>query len=78
MRIGDMNYGFQFHFEITRGMIVEWIKTGREEIDEMKVKDLPDTIIREAQGYLPGLHSLAESFFDNYFRVVEHRQRLMI
>lgn len=74
MRIGNMNYGFQFHFEITREMINEWILNSREEIDEMGNNDLGNIIIRDAQRYLPKLHFLAESFFENYLRIIESRQ----
>jgi len=78
MRIGDMNYGFQFHFEITRDMIIDWIKTGREEIDGLALKNLPNAIIRDVQAYLLELHCLAESFFDRYLHRIENRGRLLI
>ena len=74
IRIGDMNYGFQFHFEITADMIAEWIKNGMDEIAEMQVEDLNETIIREADIYLPKAHSLAESFFNNYLEIIEVRE----
>ncbi len=32
-RYGDNAYGLQFHFEVTREMITEWIKTYEEEFD---------------------------------------------
>lgn len=78
MRIGDMNYGFQFHFEITNDMIEQWIRSSGNEIDEMGGKALADIITGDAQGYLPNLHTLAKSFFDNYLHMVEDHQRLMI
>lgn len=79
MRIGYMNYGFQFHFEITGGMITEWLRTGSEEIDSLEDKDLADKILCDVHSNrLPVLHSLAESFFDNYLRMLEYGQRIKI
>jgi hypothetical protein len=76
MRIGDLSYGFQFHFEITERMITEWLRTGSEEIDSLDDKDLADKILDDAhRNQMPVLHSLAESFFDNYLRIVEYGQK---
>ncbi len=66
MRIGSVSYGFQFHFEITRDMIAEWLKTGKQEVEEMEDKDLPEMILANSYNYLPLLHFFARSFFNNY------------
>ena len=71
MRFGEMNYGFQFHFEITKHMIQEWINNGADEIEETKTENLEDTILKDADRHLPMAHSLAETFFDNYLRKIE-------
>ena len=68
MRIGSVSYGFQFHFEITREMIAEWLKTGKQEIEEMDDKDLPGIILAKANKHLPLLHFFAGSFFNNYLK----------
>jgi len=78
MRIGDMSYGFQFHFEITKDMIEQWIRNSGKENDEMGDNAKADIIIEDAQRYLPNLHILAKSFFDNYLQKVEDRQKLMV
>ena len=70
MRIGSVSYGFQFHFEITRDMIAEWLKTGKQEIEKMDDKDLPGMILANAYEYLPLLHFFAGSFFNNYLRAL--------
>ena len=71
MRLGSVSYGFQFHFEITRDMIAEWLKTGKQEIEEMDDKDLPGIILANSDRYLPPLHSLGGSFFNNYLDMIE-------
>ena len=71
VRIGSVSYGFQFHFEITKDMIAEWLKTGEEEIEDMGIKDLPGKILANSDRYIPFLRFLAESFFDNYLAMIE-------
>lgn len=51
-RYGDNAYGLQFHFEVTREMITEWIKTYEEEFDGSqplllsKLKIIADTELK--------------------------------
>jgi GMP synthase (glutamine-hydrolysing) len=71
MRIDEMSYGFQFHFEVTRDMIFEWLETGREEIDDMGGERLKIRILEEAHTYIPGMHSYAESFLSTYLGKIE-------
>jgi GMP synthase-like glutamine amidotransferase len=71
VRFGEMNYGFQFHFEITKQMIQEWINNGADEIEDMKTENLEDTILKDADRHLPVAHSLAEIFFNNYLNKIE-------
>lgn len=71
MRIGDMGYGFQFHFEITEKMIAEWMESGKEEMREIGNASLSHQIIRDTDRFLPGAHSLAESFFLPYLDLIE-------
>lgn len=78
MRIGDINYGFQFHLEITRGMIDEWIKINGEEIEALGGKDLIDEIMKEANSNLTKLHSHAKSFINRYLRILEYGQKIKI
>jgi GMP synthase-like glutamine amidotransferase len=66
MRIGTMGYGFQFHFEITKEMIAEWLESGREEIKEMGNANLSHQILRDTDRFLSGAHALAEYFFIPY------------
>jgi GMP synthase (glutamine-hydrolysing) len=73
MRIGDMSYGFQFHFEITKEMIAQWLESGREEIREIGNENLPHQVLRDTDHFLSGAHSLAESFFMPYLDLIERR-----
>lgn len=59
MRIGDMSYGFQFHFEITRDMITEWLESGRDEIGEKHYGSLSNQIFNDTGRFLSQVHSLA-------------------
>ena len=72
MRIGHKSYGFQFHFEITKGMIAEWLETGEEEINELGKRDLSQSILLEADRRLPQVHALAETFLNSYLEKVEN------
>lgn len=72
MRIDTMSYGFQFHFEITRDMIVEWLRTGRREIREMAIDNLPERILKDSDINLPRAHALGISFFSNYLEMIEN------
>jgi GMP synthase-like glutamine amidotransferase len=68
---GEMNYGFQFHFEITKHMIQEWINNDTNEMEEMKTENLEETILKDADSHLPVANALAEIFFTNYLRKIE-------
>lgn len=72
MRIGDMSYGFQFHFEITRDMITEWLESGRDEIGEKHYGSLSNQIFNDTGRFLSQVHSLAESFFVPYLDSIEN------
>ena len=61
MRVGTMSYGFQFHFEITKDMIAEWLRTG---------DNLPDKILKDSDINLPQAHVLGTSFFSNYLEMI--------
>ena len=75
MRIGNVSYGFQFHFEITGDMIPEWIKVGQKEINEMGGRGLCNKIIHDSNCYIKNLHSVAVSFFNLYLGAIEcHEQ----
>ena len=52
-------------------MIQEWINNSADEIEEMKTENLEDTILKDANRYLPAAHSQAEKFFDDYLRKIE-------
>lgn len=71
MRIGNMSYGFQFHFEITAGMIKDWIKSGIEEIRELNVAGLHEKILKDTSYYLPNAHTAAKRFLNNYLDKIE-------
>ncbi len=72
MRIGHMSYGFQFHFEITRDMITEWLERGREEIGEAYYESLCNQILNDTGHFLSQAHSLAESFCIPYLERIEN------
>jgi GMP synthase (glutamine-hydrolysing) len=71
MRIGNMSYGFQFHFEITLGMIKDWLKSGIEEIRELNVAGLHEKILEDTSYYLPNVHAVAKRFLNNYLDKIE-------
>ena len=73
MRIGDMGYGFQFHFEITYKMIEEWLKAGKEEVKGMNVAGLHERILKDSSYNLSKAHATATLFLNNYLERIEGR-----
>jgi len=73
MRAGTMGYGFQFHLEVTKAMISEWLLTGEKEIMEMGDDGLAERVLLESEKYLPGIHQLAESFIASYLDRIVRR-----
>jgi GMP synthase-like glutamine amidotransferase len=71
MRIGTNSYGFQFHFEITKDMISEWLEAGQEEFKQIKDRNLPEKILIDADTHIPQAHALAELFFNKYLGNLE-------
>jgi GMP synthase-like glutamine amidotransferase len=71
MKIGTMSYGFQFHFEITKDMILEWVTAGRKEILEMGPDAQEKTIVEDTKKYLLSLHALGRAFFKGYLKKLE-------
>lgn len=76
MRMGDLWYGFQFHFEITKEMIKDWIQTGQAEIDEMGEKGVGNRILKETENYIPYAHRLGKSFFNGYLCKIGNRGKI--
>ena len=70
MRIDTISYAFQFHFEITKDMIDEWLRSAQEEIWEMAVDNLPEKILKDSDMYLPQAHALGIYFFTNYLEMI--------
>ncbi|MFH1242313.1 MAG: type 1 glutamine amidotransferase [Pseudomonadota bacterium] len=75
IRINEMSYGFQFHFEITRDMILEWLETGREEIEDMGGEIIRKEILQKTPTYIPAMHRYAVSFLNNYLGTIESNLR---
>jgi hypothetical protein len=71
MRTGTKSYGFQFHFEITKDMISEWLEAGQEEAKQMKDRNLPEKTLIGADTHIHKSHALAELFFNNYLGNIE-------
>ncbi len=65
-RLGSRIYGLQFHLEVTREMIHQWIS---EYSDELSTLDYINTsrIISETPAYIENLNRCAGLFFDKFF-----------
>jgi len=70
MRLGPLSYGFQFHFEITKDMIVHWLESGLEEVTAMGRAASVETILKDTDRFLEQTHSLAAAFFTRYLKSV--------
>ena len=73
MRIGELNYAFQFHFEVTTEMIEDWLVTGRDEVESLGIEGLARRIRGRSPELLPLLHIRAQAFLQRYLARVEAR-----
>ncbi len=70
IRIGEKSYGFQFHPEVDREIIVNWINTYRAEVENMIGPGGPEMLIRQTEEKMSFYHSQCRRMFINYFRYV--------
>lgn len=66
-RYGRNAFGLQFHIEMTRGMIHDWLdnEENRRELDSLGYID-PDRIREQTPLYLPNLQALAAGVFSRF------------
>ncbi|OGW85481.1 MAG: hypothetical protein A3C35_05850 [Omnitrophica bacterium RIFCSPHIGHO2_02_FULL_46_11] len=61
-------YAFQFHIEMTREMILDWLTKGEEEFKSKRAAGISkDAIIRDIEKYQPRLHRFADAVFQEFF-----------
>lgn len=63
-RMKDLVYGFQFHLEVTREMIQEWLRDSDNELSAAGISK--HHILMEMDSYLPQIQLLASSFFNQF------------
>jgi GMP synthase (glutamine-hydrolysing) len=68
IRIGKRAYGVQFHLEVTRGMIEEWIKVNAGELRTLKGVVDCEKIIKDTPCNVVGLQRYGVSFFRRFIR----------
>ena len=66
--------GIQFHLEVTRNMIEEWVERYREEIDDAGGKPLINGILRDADSRCLELKSIADKFYGNFLRWINEQR----
>lgn len=64
--IGEVAYGLQFHLEVTKQMILEWIYRYDEDLRSLKEEVDSDKIIRYSEQYIPQLNQYASILFSNF------------
>lgn len=72
MRIGNISYGFQFHPEVDREIILRWIECYRDEVESKLGPDGPDRLIRQTGEKMPLYHRLCRQILINYFRNIKN------
>ena len=65
-RIGSRIYGIQFHLEVTKEMISQWISEYREELSTLNYINASN-IISDTLAYIETLNICAGIFFDKFF-----------
>lgn len=70
-RYGQAVYGLQFHIEMTKPMVDEWVMAGEAEIKSAASEQSARIIISRAQEHLPKLAASAERFYREFFSHVQ-------
>ncbi|HHT9125489.1 MAG TPA: type 1 glutamine amidotransferase [Candidatus Brocadiia bacterium] len=68
-RYGKNAYGIQFHVEVTKQMIQEWIEAYKGELDTLKGIVYPKKLIKESDVNGEAYNQQASQFFSNFFRL---------
>lgn len=69
--IGDNVYAFQFHLEVTKNMIITWIKRYDEELTSLKNEVYPTEIIKSSEQNILQLNNQASLFFSNFLNILK-------
>lgn len=75
-RFGDKVYALQFHLEVTRQMIEEWLfeSTNLKELKTLKGVIDPEQILKESPPRTERLNQLAKSFFEGFCQLISNTQ----
>jgi len=70
-RYGRTAYGLQFHLEVTKQMIEEWLEVSENcaELQALSARVLPAGIIRDTRRFIERLEQLAEEAFGAFFKL---------
>lgn len=66
-RCGQRAYGLQFHLEVTREMVQQWIEAYRQELEPLKGEINPEELLWESRACEQAYRSQAERFCQNFF-----------
>ncbi|MBI5344964.1 MAG: gamma-glutamyl-gamma-aminobutyrate hydrolase family protein [Deltaproteobacteria bacterium] len=69
IRVGRRAYGIQFHFEVTAGMIKEWIDVNGDELNALKGKIDVDRILKDTPQYMADLTRLGRTVISRFLRL---------
>lgn len=64
-------YGFQFHLEVTKNMVKEWLDAYSEEILSMGDKVNKEGIIERANAFAQNYNCQAQIFYNNFFKIAK-------
>ena len=68
--IGKTTYALQFHLEVTKQMILVWMKRYEDELASLKGEIDPDKIIKYSEQYIKSLNNRAFLLFSNFLRLL--------
>jgi len=68
--IGRTTYAIQFHLEVTKQMILVWMKRYEDELASLKGEIDPDKIIKYSEQYIKSLNNRAFLLFSNFLRLL--------
>jgi GMP synthase-like glutamine amidotransferase len=72
-KYNDNAYGLQFHLEVTKDMVQEWLDAYSDEISSLGDKVNREAILEQAEASSETYNNQAKIFYENFFRTRELR-----
>ena len=68
--IGKTTYALQFHLEVTKKMILEWVNRYEDELVTLKEEVDPDEMLKSSEHHIQPLNNHAFLLFSNFLHLI--------